>query len=868
MIVECWAGARGDEQGRGSGQVDGQSFELTSKWQRRVYPWRGYRGSFMRLKVDAMPAAEYAAVVASRMNQRLLDPDSDPALVDIVTSASWDAPDPVALGALACTSVQYRRPGADRLIAWVAETHGLPVAVATLLQSKLIQWSNGSWGSHYPLRYGTFWWSTPGSQPEVVDLRIRIAGATDDDYTTVTDLLRTVDSSANATALAAFLAPTEDDLVERAFAETSLLARNSELLISAAANSTQLSAVLASDIGSHLAGYLFYPNMYATAMARLGGPAVQLVVAALEQHRGTPERAELLDLLSMSPSPDAFRTLIAHQEMRGAHAALRSSIARFPAPALTALLTIGGELALYEAEAFARSQPDTVEALLPTLDRQLADRLRELTVDDEALPEADPLPTIPTGAGKPGPWLVAQMLPPLLLRDGQHRLRRDRVDDVLRVLAAGDGPARELANVLYVHCEPASLAAWARSLFVQYEHADYPAKDRWALTLQGWVGDDDTVDHLVPKIRAWPGESGNARALVGLDALGDIGTELALRELYQISQKVPFKALRTRAEEKIAFIATQLNLTPEQLADRLVPDYGFDGTATLILDYGQRSFTISLDDGLRPILTGADGKVLKTLPKPSAADDAELAAAASKQLSAVKKQLRGFTTDQANRLRRAMRHQRRLPADDFHAYYVAHPLMNIVSRQLVWGAFDDIGHLRTSFTVGPDHTFTDHLQQPVTLSGGEVIGLVHPVQLDDYTLRAWQSQAAEWNPWFAQLSCCTNTLTDAERNGSRIERATGWRLPTGAVLGMTKWGWARGVPQDAGVQNWMELRTSTGEIVTLDLEPGIPVGAVTEFPEQVIKGVSISTGTFGDIDPILATEILNDLEQLSRQRLS
>jgi hypothetical protein len=51
-------------------------------------------------------------------------------------------------------------------------------------------------------------------------------------------------------------------------------------------------------------------------------------------------------------------------------------------------------------------------------------------------------------------------------------------------------------------------------------------------------------------------------------------------------------------------------------------------------------------------LTDAGGKTLKTLPKPNADDDPELAAAAVKQLSATKKQLRGFTADQATRLRR------------------------------------------------------------------------------------------------------------------------------------------------------------------------------------------------------------------------
>jgi hypothetical protein len=36
--------------------------------------------------------------------------------------------------------------------------------------------------------------------------------------------------------------------------------------------------------------------------------------------------------------------------------------------------------------------------------------------------------------------------------------------------------------------------------------------------------------------------------------------------------------------------------------------------------------------------------------------------------------------------------------------------------------------------------------------------------------------------------------------------------------------------------------------------------------EQLITAVSITSGTFGDVDPILATEILNDLEQVSRQQ--
>jgi hypothetical protein len=93
-----------------------QPFALTAKWLRRVYPWRGFQSPPMRLKIDPMSAPEYAAVVEPRMGQRLLDPDSDPALIDRVASADWDGPDAVALGALASTSLGHREPSAERLI--------------------------------------------------------------------------------------------------------------------------------------------------------------------------------------------------------------------------------------------------------------------------------------------------------------------------------------------------------------------------------------------------------------------------------------------------------------------------------------------------------------------------------------------------------------------------------------------------------------------------------------------------------------------------------------------------------------------------------------------------------------------------------
>ncbi|MDW6056995.1 hypothetical protein SAZ11_01355 [Streptomyces sp. FXJ1.4098] len=47
-----------------------------------------------------------------------------------------------------------------------------------------------------------------------------------------------------------------------------------------------------------------------------------------------------------------------------------------------------------------------------------------------------------------------------------------------------------------------------------------------------------------------------------------------------------FKALKTRAKEKIEQVAADLGLSGEELADRLVPDFGLDTDGSTVVDYG------------------------------------------------------------------------------------------------------------------------------------------------------------------------------------------------------------------------------------------------------------------------------------------
>ncbi len=507
---------------------------------------------------------------------------------------------------------------------------------------------------------------------------------------------------------------------------------------------------------------------------------------------------------------------------------------------------------------------------------EIVDRARSYGDEPAAaiavLLDTDPLTILPARIPALPPWLAPQLLPQVRLSGRQSALPRELVPALITMCQLGDAdapyPGLETVAAL---CDPGSLAQWAWALFQQYRRMDYSSKDVWVLRLQGWLGDDDTVRSLSPLIQAWPGESAHQRAVAGLDVLSDIGTDVALMHLYRISQKVPFKALRAKAAAKIEQIADELELTPEQLGDRLVPDFGLSPHGTATLDFGPRQFVVGFDESLKPYLTDADGKPRKALPKPAATDDPDLAAAATKQFSALKKDVRGAASDQIARLQRAMRYQRRFDAADFRAYFVSHPLVGVLVRRLVWGTYETAepnSPLLQSFRVAEDNSFADAEDNPFELDENAVVGVVHPAQLSAELLATWSELFADYELLqpFAQLSRPVYRLVDSEKSTNVLSRFEKLTVPSRVLLGLAKQGWNRDTPADAGVQNSVIQTLPSGAEVSIDLDPGIPVGEPDMLGDQTIQRVWLSSGTYGDIDSVLISEILADLTELERHR--
>jgi hypothetical protein len=476
---------------------------------------------------------------------------------------------------------------------------------------------------------------------------------------------------------------------------------------------------------------------------------------------------------------------------------------------------------------------------------------------------------------KPGPWAVPAMLPQVLLSGGERALPAASVRYLVTVLALAtpDYPYPGL-DVVAEACDRDSLTRFSRALFEQWLSVDAPVKDSWALTQLAHFADDVTVWALAALVREWPGQSRHKRAVAGLRVLGAIGTETALRAIQGIAEKVPFKALKQEARAQIAAIAAGLGLSRDELADRLVPDFGL-GDAAVVLDYGTRTFTVAFDEQLRPYVTDADGKPRKSLPKPGAKDDPELAEDAYRRFTALKKELRAVAAEQVTRLEAAMVAGRSWSEEEFRRYFAEHALTKHLARRLVWLA--EVDDRSFAFRIAEDGTFGDVEDERVDLTEAARVRVAHPVHLGPEQVAAWTEILADYEILqpFAQLHRPVMAFTPEEIATGRLDRFEGSTVATGRLLGMAKRGWKRADPVDGGVSPGVAYALPGGGHVVVELEPGIYAGGVHHDPEQRLTAVTIrgheqyrhGGATDPDrptaIDPVAAAEALAGLARLT-----
>ena len=407
-----------------------------------------------------------------------------------------------------------------------------------------------------------------------------------------------------------------------------------------------------------------------------------------------------------------------------------------------------------------------------------------------------------------------------------------------------------------------SRAAFAWALFEAWLAMAADPKFGWCMQTVGFFGDDTSARKLAALAKVWPGEGASVRAQAALDALLNIGTDVALVNINLLAEKSRFPAFKAAARERIGAIADARGLSTDELQDRLVPSLGLDEAGGNVLDYGKRKFTIEFDEQLAAVLRDESGARLADAPKPTKTDDAALAKAAKARLSGLRKDARVSASLQIARLERAMCTGRTIERDVFIECFATHPWMRFLARRLVW-AFNGV-----TFRVADDGSLADVRDATFELPQGASVRVVHPLNLDASERDAWAKVFGDYEiiQPFPQLARTVYEITDAERAGKSTDRFRGKTTTVGPLRGLETRGWERwsddmvtGIGRRVGV--------GTSEVwVVIDVSPGWhPSETVDAIPSQTIEAIVMHGPpdvTFAALSPVVFSEIVYDAARL------
>ena len=516
------------------------------------------------------------------------------------------------------------------------------------------------------------------------------------------------------------------------------------------------------------------------------------------------------------------------------------------------------------------------------------------------LVSVDRFELLPARMPKLPAWLQDTHLPQILTRDRSAAISEQATEHVLAMLSISK-PGEPYAGLEAVQrcADPASLADFARALLSGWRSMDYPSDHSWILTAQGTFGDADAVRRLVPLIHAWPLENGHHRAVAGLDVLMDTGDEAALFQIYrfataagldstveeggdqpgtqldQLVQGRPRKALKEQARQRFTRVAAERGLTPDQLADRMLPALGLDAESGVWLDYGPRRFRVAFDEMSRPVLTDEAGATCPRLPEPAATDDKELIEAARERLAALTEDVQAVAAHAVLRIESSMSLGRSWTAEEFRTLLHGHPVVWRAVRGVVW--LSEVDGAATAFRVAEDGGFADVDDEVFELPERGIVRAAHPLHLGA-DLTAWSELFADYEILqpFAQLGRTINTLTDEERSGGPFNRFTGVSVPVEEVRALLKRGWGTARAQGYGADDFLKRPTLDGRWLLVSIDPGLnfswddayvstqKIGVVLLQDTQVptTSKHHMRASSLADLDPITVSELIGDLSRM------
>ena len=309
-----------------------------------------------------------------------------------------------------------------------------------------------------------------------------------------------------------------------------------------------------------------------------------------------------------------------------------------------------------------------------------------------------------------------------------------------------------------------------------YEMWNREAKTKWALVYIAAFGDNSLIKPLRDEILKFVDYGRGAIAAQMVEAIAMIGTTDAFQTVDWFTKKVRHKQVKNAANEALVTAAKELNITKEELLDKIIPNFGFSELGIINLDFGARQFEIKLTPELSFLITDSNGKMFKNLPKVGKNDDAEKGNEASKFFKSLKKDVKTQVKLQKNRLENGFSANRLWSFKNWSELFIKNPMMKQFALTLVWGVYNEKGKLVNGFRFLEDGSFSDIEDEAFNIKNENLVGLVHPIELTTKQLEAWKELLDDYEitQSFEQLNRTIYQITDDNKDKLQIEDFMGF----------------------------------------------------------------------------------------------
>jgi hypothetical protein len=500
-------------------------------------------------------------------------------------------------------------------------------------------------------------------------------------------------------------------------------------------------------------------------------------------------------------------------------------------------------------------------------------------------------------------WLANY--PPLNYKNGTDTLDSATINFLFYRIVSSNHSDQLIRPILLLIDRKTS-APFAKWLLDYYFQNGANSKLKGFLTLGVMLGGDNEIAFLQRNIVSFVDNKRTAMAKFLIEILALQGSQKALRTVDFLSRKYKTKnkSIGETANRVFNTIAEELNMTPYELADSVIPDFGFDGLFKEF-DANNETYRAYIGNDFKLAFLDEDNKNLKALPKGTSA-------AVKDEFKEIGKEIRDIVKSQSSRLEQYLVIQRRWSVDKWEGLFLTNPTLFIYAVRLIWGIFDDKNTLISVFRCQEDQSLTDaegnEIDFDALKSSADVretfkvsltfspentvytegslklsIGMVHPIDLTAETIDFWKNDLLDngIEPIFPQLNRRVFLSEKTNINLCICDEFEGVQVGGYTFLSrLDKNGWLKGsIGEGAAILSYyktfmdvelLAIVTQTGDLSIGNYDVNAAIGKIMFVKKNGIgfnnyqyneprKMNDPRLVRFGDVPPIVYSEVMADM---------